>query len=423
MAYINDNYLKLQSSYLFSEMAKRTEEFLKTNPSKSLLRLGIGDVAQPLPPVVIKEFVNAVNEMSTMKSFRGYGPEQGYQFLREVIVTNDYSGCDISADEIFVSDGSKCDVGNIQEIFALNSKVAITNPVYPVYVDSNVMAGRTGQCNKNGEHDNLLYLACTEQSQFKPVIPEEHVDLIYICNPNNPTGTVLNKEELKQWIDYARREKAIILYDAAYEAFIRKDDVPHSIYEVEGAKEVVIEFKSFSKTAGFTGTRCAYTVVPKSLMAYSDNSSVDSDNSSANSSNSSVDNLVSLNTLWSRRQSTKFNGVSYPVQRAASAIYTAEGKDQIRSLVDGYMENAMVLKDSLEKLGFCVFGGEDAPYIWFKTPNNMDDMAFFDYLLEKTCIIGTPGSGFGSCGKGFFRFSAFAQKEDIREAASRLQDL
>jgi len=403
MIHINENYLKLKSSYLFAEIEKRVEEFRAENPGKEIISLGIGDVTKALPGACIDAFREAVEEMSRDNSFRGYGPYKGYPFLREKIAEMDFKtiGADISPEEIFISDGAKCDTGNIQELFSLNSKVALPDPVYPVYVDTNVMAGRTGKW-EDGRYDNLIYLDSDQGNNFVPDIPSEKMDLIYLCFPNNPTGATIDRNRLKKWVDYARENKALILYDAAYVAFIRDDYIPQSIYEVEGAKDIAIEFRSFSKTAGFTGTRCAYTIVPKECMAYD-----------------SKGQKHSLHDMWYRRQATKFNGVSYPVQRAAEAVYTPEGQKQVRSLINYYLENAGLIRKTFEDLGYKCNGGENSPYIWIKT--GKDSWEFFDLLLKNANIICTPGSGFGRCGKGYIRISSFNSREKVEEAVERIK--
>lgn len=408
MAKVNENYLKLQAGYLFPEIARRVREFQNNNPNARIIRMGIGDVTLPLTPSVIKAFHEGVEEMSKKETFKGYGPEQGYEFLREAIAKNDYQdkGIDISADEIFISDGSKCDTGNIQEIFSSDSIVAITDPVYPVYVDTTVMSGKTGNVQPDGRYPGIVYLPCTEENNFIPALPQEKVDLIFLCYPNNPTGTTLSKDELKKWVDYAHKNKSIILFDAAYEAFITEKDIPHSIYEIDGAKEVAIEFRSFSKTAGFTGTRCAFTVVPKNLVGYT-----------------SDGKEVHLHKLWLRRQTTKFNGVSYPVQKAAAAIYTEEGKKEIKGLINYYMENARIIREGLIKMGFKVYGGVNAPYVWMKDPKNRSSWELFDLFLSKANVVATPGSGFGPSGETYMRFSAFAERENVIEAMERLQKI
>ena len=408
MAFINENYLKLQAGYLFPEIGLRVREFIAANPDKKVIKMGIGDVTRPLVPSVIKAFHEGVDEMAKSETFKGYGPEQGYAFLREAIVENSYRsrGVDISSDDIFISDGSKCDTGNIQEIFGNENKIAICDPVYPVYADTTVMAGKTGIYQPNGYYEGIIYMPCTKENGFIPELPNEVPDLIFLCYPNNPTGTVASKKELKKWVDFAIKNKSIILYDAAYEAFIRDNEIPHSIYEIEGAKKVAIEFRSFSKTAGFTGTRCAYTVIPQELVAYD-----------------SGGNAHPVKKLWNRRHSTKFNGVSYPVQKAAAAIFTEEGKKEIADVISYYMENARIMKESLQTAGYEVFGGENAPYIWVKTKNDMKSWDFFDKLLNDANVVGTPGSGFGPSGEGYFRFSAFADRENVLEATERIKKL
>ena len=405
---INENYLKLKSSYLFVEVARREAEFAKANPDADIIKMGIGDVTKPLVPAVIDAFKNAVDEMGNADTFMGYGPEQGYDFLAKAIIENDYKpyGVDLELSEVFISDGAKCDTGNIQEIFGLDNKIAVTDPVYTVYVDTNVMAGRTGEMGDDGMYEGLTYLKCNAENGFVPELPSEPVDIIYLCYPNNPTGTTLTKDQLKVFVDYAKENNAIILFDAAYEAFIHEDNVPHTIYEIEGARDVAIEFKSFSKTAGFTGTRCAYTVVPKELMAYDGEG-----------------NAVEVNPLWNRRQTTKFNGVSYPVQKAAEATYSEEGKAQINEVLDYYMENAKVIRESLTDIGLEVYGGVSSPYIWVKTPNDMDSWEFFDILLNEANVIGTPGSGFGPSGEGYLRLTAFNTLENTKEAMDRISKL
>lgn len=408
MALINENYLKLPGSYLFAEIGRRVSKFQQDNPNAKVIKLGIGDVTQPLPSAVIQDLHKAVDEMAEAKSFRGYGPEQGYAFLADKIIEYDYAsrGIQLEPDEIFISDGSKCDTGNIQEIFGVENRIAVTDPVYPVYVDTNVMAGRSGELGKDGKWSNITYLSCTAENDFVPALPDEKVDIIYLCFPNNPTGTTISKEELKKWVDYAKKNKVIILYDAAYEAYIREDNVAHSIYEIEGAKEVAIEFRSFSKNAGFTGTRCAFTVVPKEVMGYT-----------------SDGEAVPLNKLWNRRQTTKFNGTPYIIQRGAAAVYTEEGQKQIKALVDYYMSNAKIIREGLIDLGIEVFGGVNAPYIWLKTPAGLDSWGFFDKLLTEAHIVGTPGVGFGPSGQGYFRLTAFGNKEMTEEAVERFKKL
>ena len=407
MARINDNYLKLKAGYLFPEIGRRVRAFAEENPDASLIKLGIGDVTEPLPQACRDAMAKAIEDMGNRDSFKGYGPEQGYLWLREKIAQNDFQsrGCDISAEEIFVSDGSKCDSGNILDIFGSDNKIAVTDPVYPVYVDTNVMAGNTGEANEKGEYEGLIYLPISADNNFTAEIPSEPVDLIYLCFPNNPTGATATKEYLKSWVDYARKNGSIILFDAAYEAFITDDSLPHSIFEIEGAKECAIEFRSFSKNAGFTGTRCALTVVPKNLKG-----------KAADGSD------VELWGLWNRRQSTKFNGVSYIVQRGAEAIYSDEGKAQISELVSFYLENAKIIREELTKAGLTVYGGINAPYVWVKTPEGISSWDFFDKLLYNVNIVGTPGSGFGAAGEGYFRLSAFNSRENVLEAMKRINE-
>jgi LL-diaminopimelate aminotransferase len=404
MIRINEHYLKLQASYLFSDIAKRVAAFQKANPGKEVIKLGIGDVTRPLPPACIQAFHKAVDEMAEAASFRGYGPEQGYDFLREKIAKSDFQarGAAISADEIFVSDGAKCDNGNIQEIFSTDVTVAIPDPVYPVYLDTNVMAGRTGQF-KDGRYEGVVYMNCIRENGFIPALPREKADLIYLCFPNNPTGGTIAKSQLKQWVDYARENKAIILYDAAYETFIRDDRLPHSIFEIEGATEVAIEFRSFSKQAGFTGTRCAYTVVPKACLAYT-----------------AAGEPRPVYPLWLRRHTTKFNGVSYPVQRAAEAVYTPEGRAQCRELIDYYLRNAALIRQEMTALGYDCIGGVNSPYIW--VDGKIDSWTFFDLLLEKANVVCTPGVGFGRCGAGYIRISAFNDYEKVQTAIERIRN-
>ena len=404
MITINENYLKLQASYLFAEIKNRTAAFQAAHPEKEVIKLGIGDVTRPLPQACIEAFHRAVDEMADGKTFRGYGPEQGYPFLREKIAANDFQsrGADISADEIFVSDGAKCDNGNIQEIFSRDIKIAIPDPVYPVYIDTNVMAGRTGPYNQ-GRYDGIVYLEGTQENNFIPNLPPEKVDLIYLCYPNNPTGATITKSALKDWVDFAKDNKALILFDAAYESFIRHEELPKSIYEIEGARDVAIEFRSFSKTAGFTGIRCAYTVVPKSCAAYAGDGE-----------------KHPLHGLWYRRHSTKFNGVSYPVQRAAEAVYSEEGRSQTKALIDYYLKNATLIRKEIEALGFDCIGGENAPYIWIN--GRSDSWKFFDLLLEKAAVVCTPGAGFGKCGEGYIRISAFNDYDMVEVAMARIKE-
>ncbi|MGQ2840184.1 LL-diaminopimelate aminotransferase, partial [Leptospira interrogans] len=388
MANINENYLKLKAGYLFPEISKRVKIYSEKNPSAKIIRLGIGDVTLPIVPSVVDAMVEASKEMGTVGGFHGYGPEQGYSFLLKSIADHDYGSLGIKIDEseIFVSDGSKCDCGNIQEIFSTDSKIAVADPVYPVYVDTNVMAGRTGEIGPDGRYSNLIYMPATKENGFQPEIPKEKADIVYLCYPNNPTGTVTTKESLKAWVEYAKKNNSIILYDSAYEAFISEPGVPRSIYEVEGAKEVAIEFRSFSKTAGFTGLRCAYIVIPKELKGRTRSGEE-----------------VSLNSLWNRRHTTKFNGVSYVTQKGAEACYSPQGKKEIQTSIAYYMANASKIRDGLKKAGYEVFGGVNAPYIWLKTSDNLSSWDFFDKLLNKAQVVGTPGSGFGPAGEGYFR--------------------
>jgi LL-diaminopimelate aminotransferase len=403
MIKINENYQKLQASYLFSDIAKRVSSFQEANPDKDIIRLGIGDVTRALPDACVKAFHAAVDEMAADATFHGYGPEQGYDFLRKAIAEGDYQsrGCEISADEVFVSDGAKCDSGNFQEIFADDVKVAIPDPVYPVYVDTNVMAGRTGAA-EDGRYTGLTYLDGTKDNGFIPELPAESVDLIYLCFPNNPTGATATKAQLKQWVDYAKQHKALILFDAAYEAFVQDPDLPRSIFEVEGAREVAVEFRSFSKNAGFTGTRCAYTVVPKDCTAYT-----------------GTGEPVSIHGLWNRRHTTKFNSVSYPVQKAAEAVYSAEGQAQVAELVAYYMKNAKYIREQMENLGYDCIGGENSPYIWIDAKGDSWDL--FDTLLNNAGVVCTPGAGFGKCGEGYIRISAFNSFENVQQAMERVK--
>jgi LL-diaminopimelate aminotransferase len=408
MAQINENYLKLQAGYLFPEIGRRVREFQKDNPHADVIKMGIGDVTLPLSPAVIKAFHEGVDEMSKADSFKGYGPEQGYDFLREAIAKSEYQsrGADIHADEIFISDGSKCDTGNILEIFGPDNIIAVQDPVYPVYVDTSVMGGRTGKYLSTGYYDKLVYLPCTAENGFIPEIPNRKVDVIFLCYPNNPTGTTASKTELKKWVDYALKNKSVILYDAAYEAYIADPQIPHTIYEIEGAKDVAIEFRSLSKTAGFTGTRCAYTIVPKNLKAFT-----------------LEGEEKPLYPLWFRRHTTKFNGVSYPVQKAAAAIFTPEGKKEVKATVGYYMNNARILRESLASLGFKVYGGKNAPYVWVNSGRGTKSWDLFDKLLNEANVVGTPGSGFGPSGEGYFRFSSFASHENVLKAMERLKKL
>ena len=398
---INDNYLKLPGSYLFSTIAKKVNAYTAANPDKKVIRLGIGDVTLPLAPAVIDAMHKAVDEMAHAETFHGYAPDLGYEFLRSAIVENDYKarGVDIAIDEIFVSDGAKSDSGNIGDIFAQNNRIAVCDPVYPVYVDTNAMAGRTGDYVKEKEAwSNVIYMPCTAGNNFVPELPKETPDIIYICCPNNPTGTTLNKDQLQKWVDFALTKGAVIIYDAAYEAYISEDDVPHSIYECDGAKKCAIEMRSFSKNAGFTGTRLGFTVIPKELTC----------------------DGVSLNSLWARRHGTKFNGAPYIIQRAGEAVYSPEGKKQTKEQIAYYMNNAKIIREGLTNAGYTVFGGINAPYIWLKTPDNMTSWDFFDYLLENLNIVGTPGSGFGPSGEGYFRLTAFGSLENTKEAMERI---
>jgi len=407
MATINDNYLKLPGSYLFAEIARRVAAFKEANPEADIIRLGIGDVTRPLPPACIEAMHKAVDELANADTFRGYGPEQGYSFLTDAIIEHNYKarGIEIESDEIFISDGSKSDCGNIQEIFGTDNHVAITDPVYPVYLDTNVMAGRTGTLQEDGHFEGVTYLPCDASNDFAPALPKERVDMIYLCCPNNPTGTTLSRAELKKWVDYARENETVILFDAAYAAYITEDDVPRSIYEIEGAKDVAIEFRSFSKTAGFTGTRCGYTIIPKTVKGHAADGS-----------------LVEFNKLWNRRHTTKFNGTAYIVQRGAAAIYTEEGQKQVKETIAYYMENARIIREGLQAAGIKAYGGVNAPYIWLKTPDNMPSWDFFDKLLTEVHIVGTPGAGFGPCGEGYFRLTAFGNRENTVRAVERIKN-
>ena len=409
MIKINENFLELQESYLFATIAKKVAEYSKENPDKKIIKLGIGDVTRPIPDAVLEAMHKAVDEQAHSETFRGYGPEQGYDFLREKIKEYDYKtrGVDIDISEIFVSDGAKCDCGNIVDIFAKDNKVAITDPVYPVYLDTNVMAGRSGKYDKeSGKYKNIVYIPATSENNFVPQLPKEKVDMIYLCYPNNPTGTTLTKAQLAEWVKYAKENKAIILFDAAYEAFISDEDVPHTIYEIEGAKEVAIEFRSYSKTAGFTGIICAYIIIPKELKGYTESGEE-----------------VELNKLWNRRHCTKFNGVSYVTQRAAEAIYTDEGKRQVRENINYYKENAKIIKQGLEEAGYTVYGGTNSPYVWLKLPDGMKSWDFFDKLLSEANVVGTPGVGFGPSGEGYFRLTGFGTKENTKEAIERIKNM
>lgn len=406
MALVNEHFLKLRGSYLFSDIAKRVNAFKVTHPEAKLIRLGIGDVTQPLPQACIKAMHRAVDEMASADTFHGYGPEQGYDFLINAILKHDFAsrGISLSAGEIFVSDGAKSDTGNIGELLRWDNSMGITDPVYPVYVDSNVMNGRAGVEQEDGKWSNVTYFPCTAQNHFVPDIPDHRVDLIYLCYPNNPTGTTLTHAQLKKWVDYALVNDTLIIFDAAYEAYIQENDVPHSIYEIKGAKKVAIEIRSFSKTAGFTGVRCGYTVVPKEVTA----ASIDGER-------------IPLNPLWNRRQCTKFNGTSYITQRGAEAVYSPEGQMQVRETINYYMENARIMRSSLLAAGFQVYGGVNAPYIWVKAPDGMTSWKFFDRLLYDVNIVGTPGVGFGPSGEGYLRLTAFGTREDCLEAMERMQ--
>ena len=405
MVQVNENYLKLKAGYLFPEIAKRVKIYSQSNKNAEIIKLGIGDVTEPLPRACIEAMSKALEDMGTIDGFRGYGPEQGYSWLREKISEHDFisRGCQIAPEEIFISDGSKCDSSNILDILGKDNSIAVTDPVYPVYVDSNVMTGRTGDALENGTYQGLTYLAINEGNNFLPELPEKKVDILYLCFPNNPTGATINKAELKKWVDYALQNKSLILFDAAYEAFIQDNDIPHSIYEIEGAKDCAIEFRSFSKNAGFTGVRCAFTVIPKNLKGLS-----------------STNEEIELWPLWNRRQSTKFNGVSYVVQKGAEAVYSLEGKKQVRGLIDFYMENAKIMKNKLQNSGYKVYGGDNAPYIWIKVPDQMTSWDFFDFLLQKVSVVGTPGSGFGLAGEGYFRLSAFNSRSNVLDAMERI---
>ncbi len=408
MARVNENFLKLKAGYLFPEIARRVGAFTEEEPKKAekLIRCGIGDVTEPLPKAARTAMKEAVDELGDRASFRGYGPEQGYAFLRKAIAENSYQGLGIDAGEIFISDGSKCDTGNILDIFGDGLKIAITDPVYPVYVDTNVMAGNTGEADESGRYKGLIYLPCTAENDFTPSLPEERADLVYLCYPNNPTGTVASKEQLRRWVDYARENDTVILYDAAYEAYIRDPELPRSIYEVEGAKDCAIEFRSFSKNGGFTGTRCAFVVIPKGLTG-----------------STASGERVSLHELWSRRHSTKFNGVSYPVQRGAEALFSVAGKTQIKKLVEHYMGNAALLRASCDGAGLTVYGGQHSPYVWVKCPDGMGSWEMFDQMLQDAQVVVTPGAGFGAAGEGYFRISAFNSRENVEEVCRRIAEV
>ena len=406
MALVNEHFLKLSNNYLFSDIAKKVNAFKVSHPKERVISLGIGDVTQPLCPAVIEAMHKAVDEMSNKETFRGYGPEHGYDFLREAILKNDYlsRGIHLDISEIFVNDGAKSDTGNIQEILRWDNSIGVTDPIYPVYIDSNAMIGRAGVF-ENGHWSSVTYFPCTADNNFIPQLPDHRVDMIYLCYPNNPTGTVLPKEELRKWVNFALRNESVIFYDSAYEAYIRDENIPHSIYEIKGARKCAIEFRSYSKTAGFTGVRCGYTVIPKELQAFTLDGKT-----------------VELNHLWERRQSTKFNGTSYISQRGAEAIYTPEGREQIRKTIDYYMGNARIMRDALTKLGLTVYGGENAPYLWVKTPNGMESWKFFEQLLYGAGIVCTPGVGFGPSGEGYIRFTAFGNREDVEEAMKRIAE-
>jgi len=405
MARINDHFLKLKAGYLFPEIARRVQSFAAAHPEAQIIKMGIGDVTEPLPEACRTAMIRAVEEMGERATFRGYGPEQGYEWLRQAIAQHDFQArnCDIDASEIFVSDGSKCDCGNILDILGHDNTIAITDPVYPVYVDTNVMAGHTGSANERGEYEDLVYLPITAENHFTASLPSQKVDVIYLCFPNNPTGAVATREHLQNWVDYARAHGSLILFDAAYEAYITEPGIPHSIYEIPGARECAIEFRSFSKTAGFTGTRCAFTVVPKSVRGQAADGS-----------------WVDLWSLWYRRQSTKFNGVSYIVQRGAEAVYSEAGQTQVRGLVQFYLENARIIREQLAQVGIQVYGGVNAPYVWVKAPAGLSSWEFFDKLLHTCHVVGTPGSGFGSAGEGYLRLSAFNSRANVEEAMRRI---
>lgn len=405
MTLVNEHFLKLKSNYLFTDIARKVEKYRSEHPDKKIIRLGIGDVTRPLPAASLEAMHRAIEDLSRSETFYGYGPEQGYDFLREAIVKNDFEprGVKLDIDEVFVSDGAKSDTGNIGEILQVNNSVGVTDPVYPVYVDSNVMCGRAGEMLPNGQWSNVTYFPCTAENDFEPAIPDGQVDIIYLCYPNNPTGTTLTHSQLKKWVDYALAHNSLIIFDAAYEAFISRSDVPHSIYEIEGARNVAIEIRSFSKTAGFTGVRCGYTVVPKEVTAMTTDG-----------------RKVQLNGLWNRRQCTKFNGASYITQRGAAAIYTPDGHQQVIDTINYYKENARMMRDGLEAAGFTVYGGIDAPYIWLKTPDGIGSWEFFDRLLAEVNVVGTPGVGFGPSGEGYFRLTAFGQHEATAEAMNRI---
>ena len=406
MALVNEHFLKLPNNYLFADIAKKVNAFKVSHPKADVISLGIGDVTQPLCPAVIEAMHMAVDEMASKDSFRGYGPEQGYQFLREAIVKNDFvaRGIHLEANEIFVNDGAKSDTGNFQELVRWDNSIGVTDPIYPVYIDSNVMIGRAGELGEDGKWSNVTYMPCTAENGFNPALPDKRVDVIYLCYPNNPTGTVITRDELRKWVNYAIKNDALIFYDAAYEAYIQDDDIPHSIYEIKGARKVAVEFHSFSKTAGFTGIRCGYTVVPKELTVAT-----------------LTGERIPLNHLWNRRQCTKFNGTSYISQRAAEAIYTPEGKEQVRATIDYYMHNARTMYNTLTDLGLEVYGGRNAPYIWVKTPNDMGSWKFFEQMLYEAHVVCTPGVGFGPSGERYIRLTAFGDADDSKEAMERLK--
>lgn len=406
MTYINEDFLKLPGAYLFSEIAQKVTVFKTQNPEADVISLGIGDVTQPLIPAVTEALHRASDEMAHAETFRGYGPERGYSFLRKAIVENDFlaRGIEISEDEVFVNDGAKSDTGNFQELLGKDVRIAVTDPIYPVYIDSNVMGGRTGELDADGHWSNVVYMPCCAENGFVPALPQEDVDVIYLCYPNNPTGTTLAREELQRWVDYAQEHDALIFYDAAYEAYIQDDSIPHSIYEIEGARRVAVEFHSFSKTAGFTGIRCGYTVVPHDVTASTKDGQ-----------------RIALNPVWNRRQSTKFNGTSYLSQRAAEAIYTPAGKQQTKQAIDYYMQNARMMRETLTDMGLEVYGGTDAPYLWIRTPKGMTSWQFFDEMLHKACVVCTPGAGFGPAGEGYVRLTAFGQHEATKEALERIK--
>lgn len=406
MTKINDNFLKLQKSYLFVTIAKKVAAFKEANPQAKIIRLGIGDVTQPLAPAVIEAMHKAVDELTSSDTFRGYGPEHGYDFLQDAIIANDFKprGISLEREEVFVNDGAKSDTGNIGDILGLQNSIGVTDPIYPVYIDSNVMSGRAGEL-KNGLWSNITYMPCTAENNFVAQIPDKKIDIVYLCYPNNPTGTVISREQLQKWVEYALRHKSIIMYDAAYEAYIQDPDIPHSIYEIEGAKKCAIEFHSYSKTAGFTGVRCGYTIVPKELTALN-----------------AEGEEIALNALWERRQSTKFNGASYITQRGAEAIYSAEGKKQVKQTIDYYMTNARIMRETLLQTGLTIFGGENAPYIWVKTPQGISSWEMFDHLLNHLHLVCTPGVGFGPSGEGYVRLTTFGKRKDCVEAMERLRN-